>query len=213
MKRDLHSYRDSYTKGELLLENTASDPFEQFSKWFKETEEEGGTKEPNAMTLATLGENGFPKARIVLLKAFSSQGFVFYSNYNSEKGISIENHPKVGLSFFWPSLERQVIIKGSISKLNEASSDTYFESRPRGSQLGALASSQSTKTSRKELEDKMEALKEEYKDKTIERPKNWGGYNVTPTSIEFWQGRPSRLHDRILYELQDNTWTKIRLAP
>ena len=213
MNRDLHHHRDSYEKGELLLENTASNPFEQFSLWFQEAENESSIKEANAMTLATLGEDGFPKSRVVLLKAFSKEGFVFYTNYNSEKGKSITAHPKVGLSFFWPALERQVIIKGTVTKLETALSDTYFNARPKGSQLGALVSNQSEKTSREALEKRMTTFLEEYKNKDIERPKHWGGYTVSPNFVEFWQGRPSRLHDRICYELKDNNWIKNRLAP
>lgn len=213
MNRDLHHHRDSYEKGELLLENTASNPFEQFSLWFQEAENESSIKEANAMTLATLGEDGFPKSRVVLLKAFSKEGFVFYTNYNSEKGKSITAHPQVGLSFFWPALERQVIIKGTVTKLETALSDTYFNARPKGSQLGALVSNQSEKTSREALEKRMTTFLEEYKNKDIERPKHWGGYTVSPNFVEFWQGRPSRLHDRICYELKDNNWIKNRLAP
>ena len=213
MNRDLHNYRDSYEKGELLLENTAENPFEQFSIWFKDAEEENTIKEANAMTLATLGQDGFPKSRVVLLKAFSKKGFVFYTNYKSEKGKSITAHPKVGISFFWPALERQVIIKGDVTKLEEQLSDAYFNSRPKGSQLGAIVSNQSSVTSREALETKMSLLNEEYKEKEIIRPEHWGGYVVTPVSIEFWQGRPSRLHDRICYELEETTWVKNRLAP
>jgi len=213
MNRDLHNYRDSYEKGELLLENTAENPFEQFSIWFKDAEEENTIKEANAMTLATLGQDGFPKSRVVLLKAFSKEGFVFYTNYKSEKGKSITAHPKVGISFFWPALERQVIIKGDVTKLEEQLSDAYFNSRPKGSQLGTIVSNQSSVTSREALETKMSLLNEEYKEKEIIRPEHWGGYVVTPVSIEFWQGRPSRLHDRICYELEETTWVKNRLAP
>lgn len=213
MNRDLHAYRDSYEKGELLIENTATTPFEQFSNWFQQVEAEGNTKEPNAMTLATLDEAGFPKARIVLLKAFSKEGFVFYTNYNSDKGKSIAHHARVGLSFFWPALERQVILKGTITKLDSTRSDAYFNARPRDSQLGALVSNQSTETTREALMQRMEALQQEYKDKEIERPKHWGGYIVSPVSVEFWQGRPNRLHDRICYILENNEWTKKRLAP
>lgn len=213
MNRDLHAYRNSYEKGELLLENTAANPFEQFSIWFQEVEAEGSIKEPNAMTLATLGEEGFPKARIVLLKSYSPDGFVFYTNYNSEKGKSIAHHPKVGLSFFWPVLERQVILKGTIVKLDAAQSDAYFKSRPRDSQLGALVSNQSIETTRDTLEQKMAALQEAYVNKIIPRPKHWGGYLVKPISVEFWQGRPNRLHDRIRYEINGTQWLKIRLAP
>lgn len=213
MNRDLHDYRDSYEKGELLLENTATNPLEQFSIWFKEAENESAIKEANAMTLATLGLDGFPKSRVVLLKAFSNEGFVFYTNYDSEKGKSITAHPKVGLSFFWPALERQVIIRGTVTKMDESLSDAYFNARPKASQLGALVSNQSSKTTREALETRMKAFQDEYKDKEVLRPKHWGGYVVSPISIEFWQGRPSRLHDRICYELNDNNWVKTRLAP
>ncbi len=213
MNRDLHNFRDSYQKDQLLVENTADTPFEQFSIWFEDAETEKSIKEPNAMTLATLGEDNFPKARIVLLKAFSREGFIFYTNYDSEKGRSILSHPQVGLSFFWPALERQVIIKGEVTKLEENLSDAYFKSRPKDSQLGALVSNQSRVTTREVLEEKMLVLREEFKDKDIQRPEHWGGFVVRPVSMEFWQGRPSRLHDRILYTLQDNNWVKNRLAP
>lgn len=213
MKRDLHNYRDSYEKGELLLETTPSDPIEQFSQWFKEVEAEGSTREANAMSLATLGTNGFPKARIVLLKAFSKEGFVFYTNYESEKGKSMDKHPSVGLSFFWPALERQVIITGLVTKMPADASEQYFASRPKGSQIGALVSHQSNNTTREELERRMEALTEEYKNKEVKRPAHWGGYIVKPEIMEFWQGRPSRLHDRIVYTRKDEIWVKNRLAP
>ncbi len=213
MNRDLHNLRDSYQKDQLFIENTADTPFEQFSIWFEEAEEEKSIKEPNAMTLATLGEDNFPKARIVLLKAFSKEGFIFYTNYKSEKGRSILLHPQVGLSFFWPGLERQVVIKGTVTKLEESLSDAYFKSRPKDSQLGALVSNQSSVTTRQVLEENMLDLREKFKDKEIARPEHWGGFVVRPVSMEFWQGRPSRLHDRILYTLEKSGWVKNRLAP
>lgn len=213
MNRDLHNYRDSYEKGELLLETTASDPIVQFSNWFKEVEEEGSTKEANAVTLTTLGADGFPKGRIVLLKAFSKEGFIFYTNYNSEKGKSLAGHPKAGLSFFWPALERQVILKGTVTKIDADASDAYFASRPKDSQVGALVSNQSSETTREELEKRKKLLLEEYRDKEIKRPSHWGGYVLKPESIEFWQGRPSRLHDRIVYKIDGEGWIKNRLAP
>lgn len=213
MNRDLHDYRDSYEKGELLLEETAADAITQFAQWFKKAEAEVGIKEPNAMTLNTLGLDGFPKGRIVLLKAFSKEGFIFYTNYDSEKGMSIENHPRVGLSFFWPALERQVIIKGTATKISAEASDRYFASRPKDSQIGALVSNQSRETTREALEKRKESLMEAYKSKEIKRPSHWGGYIVKPEVIEFWQGRPSRLHDRIVYTLGAETWVKKRLAP
>ena len=213
MNRDLHDYRKTYEKGELLLKNSAVNPMDQFKAWFKEVEDAGGVAEPNAMTVATLGIDGFPKSRIVLLKELDADGFVFYTNYTSEKGESIAYHPKVGISFFWPNLERQVIIKGGIEKISAARSDTYFNARPKDSQLGAWVSDQSSVIAGREvLEDKMKALKATYKHKDIPRPAHWGGYIVKPISIEFWQGRPSRLHDRIRYRLEKDQWIKERLA-
>ena len=213
MNRDLHDYRKTYEKGELLLENSAASPMDQFKAWFKEVEDAGGVAEPNAMTVATLGTDGFPKSRIVLLKELDAEGFVFYTNYTSEKGESIANHPKVGISFFWPNLERQVIIKGDIEKVTTERSDTYFNARPKDSQLGAWVSDQSSVIAGREvLEDKMKALKATYEHKDIPRPEHWGGYIVKPISIEFWQGRPSRLHDRIRYRLEKDQWIKERLA-
>ncbi|TVZ22915.1 pyridoxamine 5'-phosphate oxidase [Dokdonia sp. Hel_I_63] len=213
MNRDLHDYRKSYEKGELLLENSALNPMDQFKTWFKEVEDAGGVAEPNAMTVATLGTDGFPKSRIVLLKELDADGFVFYTNYTSEKGESIAHHDKVGISFFWPNLERQVIIKGDIEKVSTERSDTYFNARPKDSQLGAWVSDQSSVIGGREvLEDKMKALKVTYEGKDIPRPAHWGGYIVKPVSIEFWQGRPSRLHDRIRYRLENDQWIKERLA-
>ncbi|WP_144665571.1 pyridoxamine 5'-phosphate oxidase [Dokdonia sp. Hel_I_53] len=214
MNRDLHDYRKSYQKGELLVENTTTHPMDQFALWFKEVEEAGGVAEPNAMTVATLGRDGYVKSRIVLLKEYDHHGFVFYTNYVSEKGDSIAHHIQIGLSFFWPNLERQVIVKGVVSKTDAERSDAYFNSRPEQSKLGALVSDQSSIIkNRKVLEDKMDKLQETYKDKEIPRPKHWGGYLIEPVSIEFWQGRPNRLHDRIRYHKENNLWIKERLAP
>ncbi|WP_417355089.1 pyridoxamine 5'-phosphate oxidase [Flavobacterium sp.] len=212
---DLSNYRRSYEKGELTEQNLPEDPISLFKKWFHEVEDFGAVAEVNAMTVSTIGKDGFPKARVVLLKQFTYEGFIFYTNYNSEKGKAIEANPNVCLSFFWNELERQVIIKGVAEKVSENISDGYFESRPEGSRLGAIVSPQSEVIpSRDYLENKLHDLENEYKGKEIPRPKNWGGFIVKPVEVEFWQGRPNRLHDRIRYKLQvDFSWLTDRLAP
>lgn len=212
---DLSNYRRSYEKGELTEQNLPEDPIALFKKWFHEVEDFGAVAEVNAMTVSTIGKDGFPKARVVLLKQFTYEGFIFYTNYNSEKGKAIEANPNVCLSFFWHELERQVIIKGVAEKVSENISDGYFESRPEGSRLGAIVSPQSEViSSRDYLENKLHDLENEYKGKEIPRPKNWGGFIVKPVEVEFWQGRPNRLHDRIRYKLQDDfSWLTDRLAP
>ena len=198
-----------------LSENTADkDPFKQFEKWFKDAiKAEISLYE--AMTLSTVSEGGKPSSRVVLLKEFDENGFVFYTNYQSRKAKEMEKTPSVALSFFWPSLNRQVRIEGSVEKIDTECSDAYFNSRPRGSRIGAWASPQS-----EEISDRSFLAHEEkrYKDKfasgNIPRPPHWGGYCVKPVYIEFWQARADRLHDRILYKLQeDMTWKIHRLAP
>ncbi len=213
--QDLSDYRQNYTKNELIESNIKETPLEQFQQWFYEVEETGGITEINAMTISTNGQDGFPKSRIVLLKKLSWEGFIFYTNYLSEKGIAIEKNPKVCLSFFWPVMERQVIIKGFTEKLSENLSDGYFEQRPRGSQLSAWASNQSiVVTDRNELENRLIEFEKQYENQEIPRPSHWGGYLVKPISVEFWQGRPNRMHDRIRYTLQDDfSWKIERLAP
>ena len=215
MKSNIADLRKSYEKGVLDIKAVGQDPFQLFSTWFEEAKYSDQIEEANAMSLSTLGVDGFPKARVVLLKDFSDAGFVFYTNYNSEKGKALINNPNVGLTFFWPSLERQVIIKGVAQKEATSISETYFHSRPHGSQLGALASPQSEVIpDRKFLEDRLMALEEQYKDIEIPMPNHWGGIIVEPKEIEFWQGRPNRLHDRIRCQLIDNLEWKIdRLAP
>lgn len=212
---DLSDYRKSYEKNELLETQIPEDPMNLFHRWFHEVKDFGGLDEVNAMTIATLGTDGFPKARVVLLKKFNEEGFVFYTNFLSEKGKSIAAHPKVCLSFFWHNMERQVIIKGEAAQISDAESDAYFSSRPEGSQLGALVSPQSEViASRAVLENALKKLTTEYDQKPIPRPKHWGGYLVKPISVEFWQGRPNRLHDRIRYVLMDGIdWKIERLAP
>lgn len=215
MQKDLSDYRKSYEKSALLETTIKENPMEQFQKWFYEVEATDGLDEPNAMTVSTIGLDGFPKNRVVLMKKYTHEGFIFYTNYDSEKGRAIAANPSLCLSFFWPNMERQVIIKGTAEKLAENLSDGYFESRPVGSQLGAVVSNQSEVIgSREVLEKELEALEKKYEGKEIPRPSNWGGFLVRPVSIEFWQGRPNRLHDRIRYTLQDDyNWKIERLAP
>lgn len=215
MEKDLSNYRKIYKKNNLLESEVCENPMQLFQKWFYEVEEFGGNIEANAMTIATIGKDGYPKNRIVLLKRYTWEGFYFYTNYESEKGKAIAENPNVCLSFFWHTIERQVIIKGTATKIAPNMSDGYFESRPDGSKLGAWASNQSEIVKdRKELEDNLKHFEEKFKNTEIPRPKNWGGYIVSPTSIEFWQGRPNRLHDRIRYTLQENyDWKIDRLAP
>jgi pyridoxamine 5'-phosphate oxidase len=215
MNNDLGNYRKSYDKGSLLESGISDNPLELFQKWFSEVDQHFPQDETNAMTLSTLGLDGFPKGRVVLLKKYMQQGFIFYTNYESEKGKSIIAHPKVSLSFHWAGAERQVIIKGKAEKIAVDVSDGYFESRPRGSQLGAHASQQSTVVpNRQTLENQLKTLEEKFKDKSIPRPEFWGGFIVKPIEIEFWQGRANRLHDRIRYQLQsDLNWKIERLSP
>ena len=214
MQKDLRNYRRVYDKSELLEDGIPDTPMLLFQEWFNDIEASDAANEANAMTLSTVGVDGYPKSRVVLLKEFSDQGFVFFTNYLSEKGIAIANHPEVCLSFFWAALERQVIIKGKTEKIASADSDSYFKQRPEGSQLGALVSPQSSViASREVLEDKLAELEEAFKGKPIERPQHWGGYIVKPISIEFWQGRPNRLHDRMIYTLEETNWRRERLAP
>lgn len=215
MQKDLGNYRKSYEKSELVENTISQDPMLFFRQWFDETEASQSIEEPNAMTISTIGLDGYPKNRVVLLKQVTSEGFIFYTNYNSEKGNAITENPSVCLSFFWPSLERQIIIKGKAEKTSNEISDTYFKSRPKGSQIGALASDQSKViASRKVLDDALERLTSEYAEKELKRPEFWGGYIVKPTSIEFWQGRPNRLHDRIRYsQSSESNWKIERLAP
>ena len=215
MKQDLSDFRKSYEKFALSESALPQNPIELFREWINAAIDSEMVDEANAMSISTLGLDGFPKTRVVLLKQFTYEGFIFYTNYHSEKGKSIENNNHVCLSFFWPGLERQIIIKGLAEKIAPNLSDGYFESRPVMSQISSIISPQSqVVTSREYLEQKQKQLEEELQGKFPERPDFWGGYLVRPMSMEFWQGRPNRLHDRFRYLLNDEfDWTIDRLAP
>ncbi|MFZ1806423.1 MAG: pyridoxamine 5'-phosphate oxidase [Cyclobacteriaceae bacterium] len=212
--KEIADIRTDYSKATLDINSVEKNPFQQFEKWFKQAIESQAL-EANAMNLATLAENGRPTSRIVLLKGVENAQFVFYTNYQSQKGRELELNPACALNFFWPELERQVRIEGVVSRVSAEASDAYFQSRPRASQVGAWASPQSTLIKERSiLEQRVGQIEEKYKDlKVLPRPKQWGGYGVTPFEIEFWQGRPSRLHDRIVYTLVDDKWKINRLAP
>jgi len=213
MKTELQNQRIDYQLGELDIDQLSADPIEQFSLWYK-AYESTEPKDPNAFVLATVDENGYPKSRVLLLKGVDQGGFEFYTNYQSAKGQQLAMNPKASMCFFWSELERQVRVEGKVVKLSPEESSAYFHSRPHGSQVGAWVSPQSSPIdSRKVLEERAQHYMEKYKE-TVPRPDHWGGYRLMPERIEFWQGRSSRLHDRILYELKvGEGWQILRLAP
>jgi pyridoxamine 5'-phosphate oxidase len=215
MSNDLSNHRKSYEKQELLESNCPENPMVLFRDWFMNADASDMISEANAMNIASIGLDGFPKNRIVLLKKYTWEGFIFYTNYDSEKGKAIIANNHVCLSFFWPALEQQIIIKGVTEKIAENLSDGYFESRPDGSKLGAWASKQSSiVNSREALDESLKTYQQQFEGKEIPRPAHWGGFMVKPVSIEFWQGRPNRMHDRIRYTLlEDFSWNLERLAP
>jgi len=214
MKTPIADIRSDYRMKSLLEADVAANPFEQFTRWFDEALN-AEIEEVNAMTLATASLQGIPSARIVLLKGYDQNGFVFFTNYNSQKGKDIAENPYASLVFFWKELERQVRIDGRIEKIHASESDAYFQSRPASSRIGAWSSPQSTVIAdRSIIENNYVHFEKEFGENYIPRPNHWGGYVVKPTTIEFWQGRSSRMHDRMHYKLNDNhSWTVERLAP
>ena len=213
MTNDIAAIRKEYMLEQLDESSVQEDPIRQFEAWWLEVMK-SNIEEPNAMTLATADLTGKPSARIVLLKGINEEGFMFFTNYESAKGIQLSQNPSAALVFFWKEVERQVRIEGTVEKLPAADSDEYFNSRPEGSKLGAWASPQSKViASREILEKNIGVIEDKFSGKNIERPQFWGGYVVKPVWVEFWQGRPGRLHDRIVYTKQDPGWKIERLAP
>jgi pyridoxamine 5'-phosphate oxidase len=214
MSSTIADIRKDYKLRSLLEKDVEANAIRQFDKWWQEAVH-SEIDEVNAMTLATASADGIPAARIVLLKGYDERGFVFFTNYESFKGLQLAENPRACLVFFWKELERQVRITGLVERVSAEESDTYFNSRPEGSRIGAWASPQSQVIeSREWLEEREKTLVKDFTGKPLSRPAHWGGYRVKPINIEFWQGRPSRLHDRIQYVLKgDNSWTIERLAP
>ena len=209
----LSDLRKEYTRAGLDESDAAADPIEQFRRWFEEALA-ANLHEPNAMTLATASSDGRPSARVVLLKGFDARGFVFYTNYEGRKGRELEENTRAALVFYWSELERQVRIEGSVSRVPEEEADAYYASRPRGSRLGAWASEQSRAVEgRAVLERRLSELEDKYEGREIPRPPFWGGYRVEPVTIEFWQGRENRLHDRLVYRRSGDRWGRERLQP
>lgn len=212
--KNIAAIREDYSKGTLAEQEVSSDPIEQFKSWFEQALD-AKVMEPNAMTLSTISVEGYPSARTVLLKDIKSDGFSFFTNYESQKGMDMLDRPKVSLLFFWPELQRQVRIEGDVEKLCQEDSDEYFALRPKESRIGAWASPQSQIIPDRDfLEKRVQFYVSEYgASDVVPRPSFWGGYLVKPVKVEFWQGRSSRLHDRITYVLEEDEWIIRRLAP
>ena len=211
---ELFNYRKSYTKHKLSINDIGDNPIDFFVKWFKEAENSGQISEPNAMTISTVDENSFPSSRVVLLKQIKERSLIFFTNYNSNKGKSLEKNENICASFYWPPLERQVIIKGKAKKLPLVESEGYFNSRPFESQAAAIISNQSEDiNSYESLLEKYNSFIEQNKNTKLKRPNNWGGIEIFINQIEFWQGRKNRLHNRVLCNFQKDTWEYKLLSP
>ena len=210
---EIAAMRQDYTIGELLESSASPEPWELFSSWF-EIARNAKILEPNAMILSTVTQDGQPTSRVVLLKDFDQSGLVFFTNYLSQKGEQLAHNPRASILFWWESLQRQIRIEGEVVKIDEEESDTYFQSRPYGSRLGAWVSEQSQKiVDRTVLEKRQIEFEKKFAEGNVPRPDHWGGYRLTPNKFEFWQGRSNRLHDRLLYQMQQDAWTRARLAP
>ena len=210
---EIAAMRQDYTIGELLESSAPPDPWKLFSSWF-EIAQKTKILEPNAMILSTVTEDGQPTSRVVLLKYFDHRGLIFFTNYLSQKGEQLANNPRASILFWWEPLQRQTRIEGEVVKIDVEESDTYFQSRPYGSCLGAWVSEQSqTIADRSVLEKRQIEFEKTFADGKVTRPDHWGGYRLVPNKFEFWQGRSNRLHDRLLYKMKQDTWTRVRLAP
>ena len=210
---EIAAMRQDYRIGELLESSSSSEPWELFSSWF-EIARNTKILEPNAMILSTVTQDGQPTSRVVLLKDFDQSGLVFFTNYLSQKGEQLAYNPRASILFWWEPLERQIRVEGEVVKIDEEESDTYFKSRPYGSRLGAWVSEQSQKiVDRTVLEKRQIEFEKKFAEGNVPRPDHWGGYRLTPNKFEFWQGRSNRLHDRLLYQMQQEAWTRARLAP
>ena len=210
---EIAAMRQDYTIGELLESSASPEPWELFSSWF-EIARNTKILEPNAMILSTVTQDGQPTSRVVLLKDFDQSGLVFFTNYLSQKGEQLAYNPRASILFWWEPLERQIRIEGEVVKIDEEESDMYFKSRPYGSRLGAWVSEQSQKiVDRTVLEKRQIEFEKKFAEGNVPRPDHWGGYRLTPNKFEFWQGRSNRLHDRLLYQMQQEAWTRARLAP
>jgi len=211
--KEIAAIREDYAKSSLSESDVLNNPIDQFKKWFDEAMV-SQVIEPTAMVISTVSENGYPSSRVVLLKDIKSNGLSFFTNYNSRKGQEIIQNPNVSVLFFWPELQRQVRFEAKVEKLPKADSDEYFASRPRASQIGAIASPQSAIIpDRESLENRVAEVEKEMENREVPRPDFWGGFLLKPVRVEFWQGRSSRLHDRIVYIVENDNWTINRLAP